>query len=137
MIIGLAYAHRGDGHGPFFGWNQYFGNRHPISLCANSTVAQAYLTQVLSLITNLQLNSTYNPVLQLQSPNFVSYLQNTTNQALLSTNCTAFVTNLKMAKLADELAERIRENIAFNIQYQLKQVARSATGGRSNELCKE
>ncbi|CAF2648189.1 unnamed protein product [Rotaria sp. Silwood2] len=90
---------------------------------------------MLSLISNLQANSSYNSVLQLEMVNVVSYLQNTTNQALLSTNCTTFVTNLKAAKSADEAAERTREQIASDIQRQFKQVAHNATGSNNhNEL---
>ncbi len=107
----------------------------PASICSNNSTAQSYLSQTLALINKLQANSSYNSVLQLQSANFVSYLQNTTNQALLSNNCTAFMTNLKAAKSADNAAEYTRQQIASNIQQQFQQVAHNATGSNGpNEL---
>ncbi|CAF0860764.1 unnamed protein product [Rotaria sordida] len=85
---------------------------------------------MLSLINNLQENSLYNSILQIQMANVVSYLQDTTNQALLLTNCTTCVTNLKAAKSVDKTAERTRQQIASDIHRQFQQVARNAT--RSN-----
>ncbi|CAF1047359.1 unnamed protein product [Rotaria sp. Silwood1] len=83
---------------------------------------------MLSLINTFQANSLYNSVLQTEMANVVSYFQNTTNQALLSTNCTAFMTNLKTAKLADKVAAQARDQIASDIRRQFKQAALNATG---------
>lgn len=103
----------------------------PASICSNTTTAQSYLSQTLALINKLQANSSYNSVLQLQSANFVSYLENKTNQALLSTNCTAFVISLKAAKTADEIAEHKQQQIASYIEHQFEQVARNTTGSNN------
>ncbi len=106
----------------------FFDNRTPKSVCLNLTVVQLYVNQTLPVIKALQANSTYNPVLQLNWYNFITYLQNTTNQALSQTNCTTFVANLKAAKQADKDAISARENIDFNIEKLFRQVARNATG---------
>jgi ribosomal protein L22 len=130
----LAFARSGESSFSIFNLFQSLHPRTHASICSNNTIAQSYLSQVLSLINNLQVNSSYNSILQLQSANFVSYLQNTTNQALLSTNCTTFVTDLKAAKSADQEAERTRQKIASKIEKEFQQVARNATDNRPNEL---
>jgi hypothetical protein len=128
----LTFAHPGFNLFSFFGFGRPSHAPTPTSICSNTTTAQSYLSQTLALINNLQANSTYNSTLKLQSANFVSYLQNTTNQALLSTNCTIFFTNLKAARLADKAAERTRQQITSEIERKFEQVTRNVTG--SNEL---
>lgn len=116
----------------FFGFGRFCTST---SICANNATAPSYLSQTLALITNLQANSSYNSVLQLQNANFISYLKNTTNQALLTTNCIAFVANLKTAIAADEQAERARKQICKNIEQQFDQITRNVTGSNCrNEL---
>lgn len=123
--MSLAFAH---GFRPFFMFG--FGRPKVISICSNSTTAQSYLSQALSLITNLQANATTNAVLQQQYPNFVAYLKNTSNQALLTSNCTSFVSNLKVAQRADKIAVLTTELQARQIQRQFQQVARTAIGNQ-------
>jgi len=105
------------------------------NICSNNATAQSYLSKALTLTSNLQANSTTNAVLQLEFAHFVSFLQNTTNQALISTNCTTFVTNLHAAQLADKAAENAREKIDHYIEEQFDQVIRNATGSNGpNQL---
>ncbi|CAF0805190.1 unnamed protein product [Rotaria sordida] len=92
FVIGLTLAFPGDFLLSFFNLGKYFRARTPTSIY-----------------------SLYNSILQIQMANIVSYLQDTTNQALLLTNCTTFVTNLKAAKSADKTAERTRQQIASDI----------------------
>jgi len=130
----LACANPGFSISSIFG---FFKPHHPTeaSICLNNATAQSYLSKALALISTLQANSTTNAVLQLELPNFVSYLKNTTNQALSSTNCTSFVINLKAAQLTDKAAERAREKIDCYIEQQFQQAARNATGSNGrNEL---
>ncbi len=131
----MTFAGPADSFFSFFDFGWHSHARSPASICSNTTIAQSYLSQILALITKLEANSSTNSVLQLQSANFVSYLQNTTNQALLSTNCTTFVTNLKAAQSADNAAECTRQRIASNIEQKFQQVARNATHSNGpNEL---
>jgi hypothetical protein len=130
----LAFARSGESSFSIFNLFQSLHPRTHASICSNNTIAQSYLSQVLSLINNLQANSSYNAILQLQFDNFVSYLQNTTNQALVSTNCTTFVNDLKAAKSADQEAESTRQKIASKIEKEFQQVACNATDNRPNEL---
>jgi hypothetical protein len=132
--VGLSLAWPGGGPSHFGGGRPFF-SRNSSSICANSTTAQSYLTQILALINNLQANASCNAVLQLQDPNFVSYLNNATNQALISSNCTAFVIGLKNATWADKTAQRTQLQLAFNIQQQIRQVASNVIGrNRPNDL---
>ena len=124
FIIGLTFAHSGGGFFSYFG----FGNRDKTSVCSNITSAQSYLTQILPIINSLLANSTYKPILESGWTNYIAFLQNTTNQALLSSNCTVYVANLKAAVVADDNAERIRDDIASIIDKKFEQVARNATG---------
>jgi len=125
----LTFANSGFNLLPsFLGFFQPSHGHTPTSICSNTTTAQLYVSQTLILINNLQANSTYNSTLKLQYANFVSYLQNTTNQALLTTNCTVFFANLKAAQLADNAAENTRQQIAAKIEQQFEQVTRNVTG---------
>ena len=124
----MTLAHRGHYRLPFPNVHRFFGARIPRRICMNSTIAQSYLAQTLSLLNNLQRNSLYNSVLQVEMGNFVSYLRNATNQALLRRNCSAFINGLKAAKSADTATMRTRRRIAFHIRSQLLKVAYNATG---------
>jgi hypothetical protein len=107
----------------------------PTSICANNITKAAYLNQTLTLITYFQLNATYSPVFQLESPNFILYMKNSTNQALLYSNCTAFVIGVKNAKSADEAAECTRERISQYIDQRFQQVVYNVTGSKGpNDL---
>ena len=128
MIIGTALTRYVHYRLPILSINRYFGARVPPTTCMNSTIAQSYLAQTLSLLNTLQRNSLYNSVLQVEMGNFVSYLRNATNQALLRRNCSAFINGLKAAKSADRAAKRTRRRIAFDIQRQLRMITRNATG---------
>ncbi len=64
----------------------------------------------------------------MQYPNFVAYLQNIVNQALLSSNCTAFVAGVKSAEAADNAAQHAREKISEDISRRIEQVLHNVTG---------
>lgn len=100
----------------------------PASICTTNTTQTAYLNDTVALIKTFEQNSTYNTVLQLEASNFVSYITNTTNQALLHSNCTAFVIGVKAAKIADAKAEKNREKIAKDIRKQIDQIPHTVTG---------
>lgn len=123
----MAVARPGEGFFSFL----HFGHRSTVtSICSNSTIAQSYLSQILSLIQTLQANTTTNATLQQRYSSFVSYLQNSTNQAVLTSNCTTFVSNLKVAQAADKNRECVAQELEDRIQQQFQQVARNATGSR-------
>jgi hypothetical protein len=126
----LTIARPGESILSFFGLGHHSSPQASASVCANPTTAQSFLSQSLALIKNLQANSSTNAILQLELPNFVAYLQNITNQVLLSNNCTIFITNLKGAKLADEVAEQKREHLAAHIEELFEQVGQNVTGSR-------
>jgi hypothetical protein len=98
--------------------------------CSDNTIAQAYLTQILSVINTLEGNSSYNSILKTRSVNFITYLKDTANQALLRTDCEAFIQGLKAAKNADKQAERTEKHLASTIRKQFKQIARDVTKGK-------
>lgn len=133
MAIGLTFAGPGNKILSFFG--VFTRSCNPVSICTNGSTAQSYLNKTLILLTTLQANSTLNSILQIQNANFVSYIKNITNQALITSNCTAFIANVKSAQFADVRAERQREQLADNIQRQFQQAAHNATGSSCrNEL---
>jgi hypothetical protein len=117
----------GSADGSFF---SFFGFRPRVrpDVCSNVTVVQTYVNEILPVISTIQGNSTLNAVLLLKWSNFVSYLQNTTNQALITNNCATFIANLKLAHAADDAVESKQEQIASNIDRQFQQVAFNATG---------
>lgn len=97
------------------------------SVCTNTSTQTSYITGVLTLLNNIQQNATYNAVLQSRSPNFIAYVRNSVNQALLYQNCPAFVTGVKAAKSADAAMERSRCQVVRDIYQRLRQVPRTAT----------
>ncbi|CAF3786632.1 unnamed protein product [Rotaria sp. Silwood1] len=131
--ICISLAHQNRRESWFYGFMRPFLT--PTSICANSTTQAAYLAKTITLINNFQLNSTYNSVLQIESPNFVAYLKDPTNQALLYTNCSSFINGVKVAKLADETAARTRQHIAQDIHQQFEQIPHNVTGSNGpNDL---
>ncbi|CAF2860513.1 unnamed protein product [Rotaria sp. Silwood2] len=131
--ICISLAHRNHREAWLYGFIRPFIT--PTSICANSTTQAGYLAQTIALINNFQLNSTYNSVLQIESSNFVAYLTNPTNQALLYSNCTAFVIGVKAAKSADQQAAQTRQQIAQDIYQKFRQVPHNVTGSNGpNDL---
>jgi hypothetical protein len=98
--------------------------------CSNSTAAQAYLTQILSVIKSLEANPSYNSILKTQSANFITYLKDTKNQELLHSDCEGFIKGLQAAKKADKEAERSQNDLVRIVQKQIKQAARDVTSGK-------
>ncbi len=107
----------------------------PTSICTTNTTQTAYLNDTVALINTFEQNSTYNTVLQLEASNFVSYITNATNQALVHSNCTAFVIGVKTAKAADAKAEHNRQKIAEDIRKRIDQIPHIVTGSyRPNDM---
>lgn len=91
---------RPDGSGP--------ADQLASKLCANLTLAQAFVTQMQQLFTTLQANGSFTQVLADRAQE-VAYIRNADNTALLSTNCTAYFSNLKTAIDADRAIVETRE----------------------------
>ncbi|CAF3102197.1 unnamed protein product [Rotaria socialis] len=104
--------------------------RKYFKFCSNSTVAQMYLKEILSVVDILQANSSYNTILNLQLTNFIAYLKDTKNQEILSNDCQAFLKGLKEANKADKTIQRQQKNMATLIRKNLEQAARSVTNGK-------
>lgn len=102
----------------------------PASICSNITISAVYLAKVNVLIHHFQANATYNSVLQMESGNFVEYIENPVNQVLLYSNCTAFVEGIIRAKLADKLAAKERQVIAQEIYERFRQIAHIVTNNQ-------
>ncbi|UJR14467.1 hypothetical protein I4U23_001464 [Adineta vaga] len=133
ICISASLAHRGSSQSFLSYFVQLFVT--PTSICANTTTQATYLTNTINLLNAFQQNTTYNAVLQSESINFVTFIRSPVNQALLYSNCTAFVTGVKSAKAADRTAERNRESVARDIYNRLRQVPRTATGSNGpNDL---
>jgi hypothetical protein len=137
LAISLTLARQDKGrshfknkHRPDFNHHLSSKHRKPSKFCSNNTVAQNYLTQILSVIDVLQANSSYASILKLQSTNFITYLKDINNQELLRGNCSTFVNGLKAAKKADRAVEREQKHLAATIREQIKQVARDVTNGK-------
>ncbi|CAF1329469.1 unnamed protein product [Rotaria sordida] len=132
--ICISLAHRNPRRDPwFYGLIRPFTN--PTSICANNETQATYLARTNALINNFQLNSAYNSVLQIELPKFIVYIKDPSNQALLYTNCTAFINGVKAAKLADQSNARTRKQIALDICRQIRQVSRNVTGSNGlNDL---
>jgi hypothetical protein len=107
----------------------------PTTVCTNNNTQVQYLTKILTLINTFQSNSTYNSTLQLQSANFLTYVKSSTNQALLFTNCSNFVTGLVAAKSADVTAARKRQQVAQDICRRIRQVPHDVVGSnKTNDM---
>lgn len=126
MLIGVSLAHQRNNN-PWY-YNFLRPILTPTTVCTGNTTEVQYLTKVLTLINTLQGNATYNAIFQVQSANFLAYVKNFTNQALLYTNCPGFVTGLKAAKTADRTAARVRFQIAVDIYQRIRQIPRDITG---------
>ena len=135
FIIGLTFARPEHNFFSFLGFGHGRPPSSPISLCSNTTIAQLYLNQTLALVNNLQANPSWNSTLQLTSANFVACLKNSTNQAMITTNCPLFVATLRAAKILDVAAKNTRQQLACSLEQQFQQVIRNVTGGYGrNEL---
>jgi hypothetical protein len=99
-------------------------------LCDNASLAEAFLNQTQQLILQLQANGSYAGVLQERAQE-VAYLQNATNTALLSSNCTGFFIGLSNACKLDKLAEAQEEQYEQNAAGLFKQIVQSLVGSRN------
>ncbi|CAF1135986.1 unnamed protein product [Adineta ricciae] len=112
---------------------KYDSHRRPGILskfCSNTTIAQNYLTKILSLIHKFQSNASYDSVLKLQSIHFINYASNRTNQELLHRDCQAFSKGLMAARKLDKLVDRTRKHLASIIQNEIQQVSQRVNNGK-------
>ncbi|CAF1417392.1 unnamed protein product [Rotaria sp. Silwood1] len=99
-------------------------NRWASKLCVNSSLAQLFLTQTRALITQLSSNSSYAQVLQ-QKAQQIAYIQNDTNGALLSSNCTQYFNGLATARNADMKIQRQQKEYQKIVNRLFKQIIAS------------
>ncbi|CAF2994087.1 unnamed protein product [Rotaria sp. Silwood2] len=123
ICLGLVSARSFGGHGGSGGDNHHErpgGNNHhggsnggnnktiASTLCANTTLAALYVTQIQAIITQLINNGSFTDWLQ-QHAQEVAYFQNADNTALLSSNCTGYFSGLDAARALDMTAQNQRE----------------------------
>ena len=97
-------------------------------LCANSSLAQSFLTNTKQVIADLQANGTYTQVLQKRSAQ-VAYLQNSGNGALLVSNCTQFFVGLNAARQTDQQAVQQQQRLEKNLDSLLQKAVPIVAGG--------
>ena len=79
------------------------------NLCANESLAQEFLIQTQQLIDTLQSNGSFTRFLEDRAQG-IAYIENSANNDLASSNCTAYFNGLKTAKDADRIvAQKNRE----------------------------
>ncbi|CAF2149283.1 unnamed protein product [Rotaria magnacalcarata] len=91
----------GGGHFPSGGNTNNWASK----LCANSSLAQAFLSNSQAVITQLNSNGSFAQFLQ-QKAQEVAYIENSANVALLSSNCTQYFNGLATAQNADMQTQR-------------------------------
>jgi hypothetical protein len=132
ITVGLALAHHDNDHGHswYDSFLPSFLTPTVSSICAtpNNTMQIKFLTQILAFFNTAQGNISINAVLQSRDANYVQYVKNPNNQALLYSNCSLFVSGLVAAKKADIAAERATEQISHYIDQQIRQIPRNITG---------
>ena len=109
----------GDKHRPG-GGTQRGKDSWTAKLCANSSLASAFLTNAKQVIANLQANGSYTQALQKRSAQ-IAYLQNSGNGALLVSNCTQFFVGLKAARQTDQQAVQQQQRLEKNMDSLLRQ----------------
>lgn len=80
---------------------EYHEGKKSTDFCSNSSIAEAYLTRIRSLITELQGNPAYHDILTIQWANLIKYVEDPTNEGLIQSNCAGFIQGLQAAKKAD------------------------------------
>lgn len=118
-IISIGYlqliAAHGRGYGNFRGGSSEENSKEAFSrslgtrLCTNTTVAQLFVTQTRAQIAAFAANSSFADFLQ-KNTQAVAYLQNASNDGLISTNCTGYFTGLQTAHMNDMTAQRLIES---------------------------
>ena len=134
MVAAFAHGGRGgEGGRPGGEDGRPGGDRRDWTavICANSTLAQNFLTQTRAVLAALQTNGSYTQFLADHS-NAVSYLQNTANDATLSSNCTGYFSNLNAARAADRTVLDARRRLQENAVRLLGQVVQTLVGSRGN-----
>ncbi|CAF1215905.1 unnamed protein product [Rotaria magnacalcarata] len=114
---GEHFPSSGAGHFPSGGDTNNWASK----LCANSSLAQAFLSKSQAVITQLNSNGSFAQFLQ-QKAQEVAYIQNSANVALLSSNCTQYFNGLTTAQKADmetERQQREYENIGTHLLQQI------------------
>jgi len=103
-------------------------------LCANATLAQAFLTQTQQLIATLTTNASFTQFLQ-QHTQATAYIQNAANGNLLSSNCTGYFSGLQAAKSLDQQAAQAQQQyqqIAVQAFFQIIQSLVGGNGGNGD-----
>lgn len=90
-------------------------------------MAQQFLTQTQQLISTLQSNGSFTRFLEDRAQT-IAYIQNADNTALLSSNCTAYVTGLQNAKSADRAAGDVQRQYYRSATNAMKQIIRNLFG---------
>ncbi|CAF1502328.1 unnamed protein product [Rotaria magnacalcarata] len=106
---GDRFPSGGGGHFPSGGGGHFPSggntNNWASKLCANSSLAQAFLSNSQAVITQLNSNGSFAQFLQ-QKAQEVAYIENSANVALLSSNCTQYFNGLATAQNADMQTQR-------------------------------
>ena len=121
MAHGGPGPNRGSGGQRPGGPNRESGERRPggpggdgsldqisSKICANETLPPIFLAQMQQLFTTLQANGSFSQALTDRAQE-VAYIQNANNAAVLSSNCTGYFSNLKIALNADRAVVEARE----------------------------
>lgn len=98
-------------------------------LCANDTLARAFRTEMLSLITTLEANEVYTRLLQ-KRREVVAYLKSASNAETLTSNCTAYFDGYKNARKRDRMEEQKQEKYEANIGHLFKGILLPLVGPR-------
>ncbi|UJR38044.1 hypothetical protein I4U23_030726 [Adineta vaga] len=145
-MYGLAIVHCGprrgsEKHGPGDGNRgpPGFGprphgpkNQWETKVCANASIAEAFLEQTRQLITDLQANGTYDKVLE-KRQNEINYINNANNTGVLSSNCTQFFTGLNAARTLDRQAQEQEWSIQRTAGRLFFQIIQSLVGGKAQD----
>jgi hypothetical protein len=117
----------GDKHRPG-GGPQRGKDSWTAKLCANSSLAQAFLSNTKQVIATLQANGSYTQALQKRSAQ-IAYLQNSGNGALLVSNCTQFFVGLNAARQTDQQAGQQQQRLEKNVDFLLQRAVPIVAGG--------
>ena len=96
-------------------------------ICANASIADAFLNQTRQLITDLTANGTFTSVLT-ERQNEITYINSDDNKAILSSNCTQFFTGLDAARDLDRQAEKQQMELQRTARDLFVQIVRSLLG---------
>ncbi|CAF0975267.1 unnamed protein product [Adineta ricciae] len=114
-------------HGPGPRPSDHDHNDWESKICANASIADAFLNQTRQLITDLTTNGTFTSVLTKQQ-NEITYINSDDNKAILSSNCTQFFTGLDAARDLDRQAEKQQMELQRTARDLFVQIVKSLLG---------